>query len=121
MAPRKDVKPSVSRCSLRLSDRDMQSNFINYLRDETKKKSLVVLIFFVFITLLLCGSYIQTSDTKEGQKNISKLLILHTGTISLSMGITMVISFKFKIFVEFIGLSVMVPTLSIIYMCYIDD
>lgn len=111
----------MSSCTLRLSDKQMQSNFIDYLRDETKKKSLVVLIFFVLVTLLLCGGYIQTSDSEESSKNISKLLILHSGVITLTMGITVILSYKFPIFVEFISLSVLVPSMIIIYVSYSND
>ena len=61
-ASKKELKTHVSSCTLRLSDSQMQSNFVEYLRDETRKKSLVALIFFVLVTILLCGSYIHTSE-----------------------------------------------------------
>ena len=47
----------VSRFTLRISNKSMQKDFIEYLRSETKKISLAVLIVMIIITLMITALY----------------------------------------------------------------
>ena len=47
----------VSRCSLRISDKAMQAEFLSYIRNETFKAAIFVLIFLSVINIALLGSY----------------------------------------------------------------
>ena len=54
----------VSRLSLRISDKSMQSEFINYLRGETKKNAVYVLIGLSLLTVILLGSKMKGTGEK---------------------------------------------------------
>ena len=47
----------VSRCSLRITDKDMQAEFLSYIRNESLKAAFFVLIFLTVFNLALLGSY----------------------------------------------------------------
>ena len=50
----------VSRCSLRISDKEMQAEFLSYIRNETFKTACFVIIFLTVINLALLGSYFNS-------------------------------------------------------------
>lgn len=119
---KKGVSASVSRCTLRLSDPEMQRNFVEYLRQSTIKQSMIVFIFIAIITfLLVVVLYRKSNDEEEEDKNTFNLLTIHLGAISLTLGFTVFMSLKFSRLSEFIGTSVMLPTIVIVYMSYLGD
>lgn len=109
----------MSGLTLRLSDHEMHAKFIEYLRQSTTRQCIVVFIFVAIITILLSVSYSRKLDHSESEEKIYKLLILYTGTITFTMGLTVFWSIKYPKLAEFIGLSVMVPTLVILYVSYL--
>ena len=84
--------------------------------------SLVVLICLTFVTLLLCVAYVRKDvDESESSTNQKKLLCMQSGITTLFMGLSVLLSFYSKRFVELIGISVMLPNVIVILSSYLVD
>lgn len=110
----------VSSLTLRLSDASMQRKFVVFLRSQIRLQCKVILGFAVFITIFLGLSSLDSkdSDSSTNQTKVMRLLMLHTGVISLTLGLAIVMSKKWACIVELFGISLMVPTAVIIYLSY---
>lgn len=99
----------------------MQSNFLEYLRQQTIKQTMVVFAFASALTIILLIVLYQKESQEEGVTDIFNLLILHTGTITLTMGMTVFSSLKYPKLAECIGVAVMLPTMIILYASNLSD
>ena len=83
---------------------------------------MVVLICLTFVTLLLCVAYVRKDvDESESSTNQKKLLCMQSGITTLFMGLSVLLSFYSKRFVELIGISVMLPNVIVILSSYLVD
>ena len=120
-----DKTASVSRCSLRISDKDMQAEFLIYIRNETFKSGCFVLIFLTVINIALLGSYVNRKDNErdEGgetdQVLVSEIIFAMCVPADILLCMTIIIACRNKKYVELIGLTIYVPFLLVIYGSYL--
>ena len=93
---------SVSSCTLRLSDHEMNQQYASYLRKEVRKRGLGVLLSMFVIMLLLLTLYFLSLDDEIQADEILHLLFLF-GVPMVALAISYLLSMRKERFAELFG------------------
>ena len=95
----------------------MQNDFIKYLRSETKKISCAVLIAMVILSLLLSALLLKSLEDEESNKAITYFCVVQC-VPTIFLAFTVLMSYQNEKFAELLSLSIIIPTLIIVFLSY---
>ena len=98
----------------------MQSDFIQYLRSETKKVSVIVLIGMIIVTLIMTALFLSYTSDDVNINTIRYILVAHSFP-TLLLAITIYLSRRIEKMVEMLGLCIIIPTIIIVIISNTTD
>ena len=111
----------VSRFTLRISNRSIQSDFIQYLRGETSKISVLVLFGMIIVTLMMTALFLNYKSKGEEEANTVRYILVAHGFPTFFLTITVYLSRRNLKIVEMLGPSIIIPTIIIVCVSNTTD